>query len=143
MAKKTQKLTKKQKALLREVEKDPEASNYEIDKRLNSLGVIESDNYSYQVVKRNKDIAAKIANLREKYELQIIKKVPKANKVIDKHLKDDSLDAAKLVYRHALPVVDESKRPVPPQQVNIQAIQNIIYNDMSDKDKDTIDVTST
>jgi len=143
MSKKTQKLTKKQKALLREVEKDPEASNYEITKRLNELGVVKSNNYGDQLIRKNTEIASKVAILREKYELQIVRKVPKAGKVIDKHLKEDSLDAAKLVLRHALPVVDESKRPIPQQQVNITAIQTMIYNDMSNKDDDVIDVTST
>ena len=139
MAKTKQRLTKKQRAMIREVEKDPEASDYQIDKKLNKLGVIESDNYTTQTLKRNKDIRQKIANLRESYELKILKNVPKADKVIKNHLKENSLDAAKVVLKHALPVYDEAKRPPIQQQINIQEIRTIIYNDM--QDKDVIDVS--
>lgn len=143
MPKKIPKYTKKQKALLREVAKDPEASNYEIDKKLNNLGIVKSNNYTQQLIRRDTEVAQKIAILREKYELQIIRKVPKAGKVIDKHLKDNNLDAAKLVYRHALPVLDDSKKPTPPQTVNILAIQQHIHHEMTKEDNDVIDVSSS
>jgi len=143
MAKRKQGLTKKQKALLREVAKDPEASNYEINKTLNKLDVVKSNNYTGQLISNNSEIAAKVAILREKYELKVVKQFPKANKVVNTHLKDNNLDAAKLVYRHALPIMDESKRPIPQQTVNVQAIQTLIYNELKQEDNEAIDVTSS
>jgi len=140
MAKSKQKYTKKQKALLREVEKDPEASNYEITKRLNGLGVVKSNNYTDQLLGKNIEIRDKVANLRERYELQIVKQLPSAKKVVKYHLNENNLDAAKLVYKHALPTYDESKRPPIQQTVNIQEIRTIIYNDMQGS-QDIVDVT--
>jgi hypothetical protein len=139
MAKSKQKYTKKQKALLREVEKDPEASNYEITKRLNGLGVVKSNNYTDQLLGKNIEIRDKVTKLRERYELQTVKLFPKAKKVVVDELKNGNLDAAKLVYKHALPTYDESKRPPVQQTVNIQEIRTIIFNDM--KDEDVIDVS--
>jgi len=128
-----QKYTKKQRALLREVEKDPEASNYEIDKKLNTLGVTKSNNYSQQLIRRNTEVASKVAILRERYELQTVKLYPSAKRVVKEALKDNSLDAAKLVFKHALPVIDEAKRPVRQPDILIDQIQAITYNVLEDK----------
>jgi len=142
MGKTKQKYTKKQKALIREVEKDPEASDYQIAKNMNNLGLDVSHNYINQTLKGNNQIREKITKLRENYELKLLKNVPKADKVIKHHLNENSLDAAKTVLKHALPTYDESKRPPVQQTVNIQEIRTIIYNDMQDEDNDVIEAQS-
>lgn len=135
-------MTKKQKALLREVEKDPEANLHEIGCKLKELDIVKDKNYPYQITKRNQEIANKIAIKREKYELATVNLYPSAKKVVKQGLKDNNLDAAKLVFRHALPIIDDSKRPPIQQTVNIGAIQQIIYNELKEKDQEAIEVTS-
>jgi hypothetical protein len=126
VAKGKKRLTSKQKALLREVRHDPLASDYKISKRISELGHRVSDNYVSDTKRRNADLREKVTKLRERYELEIIKQFPAAKKVVKSHLKQNNLDAAKLVYRHSVPTLDENKRPTSTQYIQYNQIQNNI-----------------
>ena len=145
MSKRKQGLTKKQKALLREIEKDPEASLHEIGSKMKVLGVVKDENYPYQITKKNQNIREKITILQEKAELKSLKRDPKALKVIDLHLAEGNLEAAKTIFKANRPNIDDSKRPIPQQTVNILAIREYNYNSMiaQDDDNEAIDVTSS
>ena len=113
-----------------EIKKDPLATNYEIGQKLKEKQIVSDVSYPYQATRYNKDIVDKIAKLRERYEQKLLKKTPKAIKVVDNHLNSNNLDAAKVVLKHALPV-GRDDLPNVPIQINIGQLQQVIKQELT------------
>jgi len=147
MKKKTQRLTKKDTKPQRELKKliaeDPRKTKAEYSRDLKELGVVKSDRYVYEVMKNREDIAEYLAIKRENLELQIVKEGPRAVKLLKKEVKKGNIDAAKVIIKHALPPKQEPFNTQPMIHIDQIAIQQHIHSYMTNKDKDTIDVSSS
>lgn len=131
--KKKKPLTSKQNKAIELVTKHPDKSNAEISRDMIALGASKDTNYLTTTVRRNTGIAEKIAIKREKYQLAVTNRMPKALKVADNHLKSNNLKAAALVMKHALPT-QEDIMPRPTtihintlnqlQQINLKACED-------------------
>lgn len=134
--------TKAQIRAVQLVKEDPEASNYEISKKMIESGHTSRTMYLDQAVVSNKRMKADIAIIRERNAEELTREiVPVALKKLKTGLK-----TRELTIKERFPYVklaldkefgtDESKRPVQPMTINIEKIQAIILQSPTEKDKD-------
>jgi len=150
LAKKRPDLSKTDAKIMELVKQDPMASNYEIGKQLNKLGVSKSDHAVYNRLKQSQYLSREIDQIRQaNFEMMSREVVPEALKIHKRVLKNKGIPDEKKKDWVALAEkaefgTDELKRPPQPQpQVNLIAIQQIIQQaiNMPPDDKDVIGIT--
>ena len=142
------KLSEKKAKALELIKKRPNVSLIDIGREMVKLGVMEKAKTIYALTKKgeyNMYMHGEIAEIKRKNlemmsreivpeALKIHKKVLQDKKIPDRKKKDWVQMAEKAEFQF-----DETKRPPIPPQVNLIAVQQYIYNEMT---KDTaIDVT--
>ena len=114
MSKRAQ-FTMREKRALQIAAQDPTLNNNQIGKRLKELGVVKSELYLHDRVKENQALSEKLAILRQKGDLEIEGRTPKALKVHDIMMNDTKrpglrLKAAESILR-ARKSFDISEKP--------------------------------
>lgn len=130
------------------IAKEPQKNLLQIGKELKRLGILTNERSIYKIVKTDVNLQRDIEEIRELNAAKLSKNiVPLALKETERALKDKNYDREKKFKWSKLALdkefgTDDSKRQVPQQQVNIQAIQTLIYNDLTkEEDEQVVDIT--
>jgi len=150
--KKVPRLSKAKVIALSLIKKEPHATKMEIGRKLMDLGLVTRPDQIYNLTRADRDngyIDGEISEIKKRnLEMMSREIVPEALKIHKKVLQDKTIPDKKKkdwvqMAEKAEFQFDETKRPPSqPQTVNILAIQQMIYNDMTKEDDEVIDVIS-